>query len=87
MSFLAVFVSACGPSGTGSGSSPSPAARGCDQSNQVQIGVIQTLSGPSASVGQASQDGLKLGVQDVNATGGILGRCVNLITKDDAGTP
>jgi branched-chain amino acid transport system substrate-binding protein len=77
---------ACSVPAPSSGSSPQ-GGHGCDQSNPVQIGVIQTLSGPSASVGQASQEGLELGVQDVNAAGGILGRCVNLITKDDAGTP
>lgn len=85
-------TAACGSSASSSNSSSTTsgataAGKGCSKSNPVQIGVIQTLSGPAASIGQGDQDGINLAVQQINAKGGILGRCVTLVTKDDAGDP
>lgn len=51
-------------------------------------GLRQTgLTGPSADLGALVRDGVEIGVEDVNAAGGVLGRYVELIVKDDAGDP
>jgi branched-chain amino acid transport system substrate-binding protein len=55
----------------------------------VKIGVLTPLSPPGdAAAGQFIVRGAKMGADDVNARGGILGgRKIELIIEDDAGTP
>src|SRR5215469_10545898 len=55
----------------------------------VKIGVLTPLSPPGdASAGQFIVRGAKMGAEDVNARGGVLGgRKVELVVEDDAGTP
>src|SRR5437879_1844321 len=55
----------------------------------VMIGVLTPLSPPGdASAGQFIVRGAKMGAEDVNARGGVLGgRQIELVVEDDAGTP
>jgi branched-chain amino acid transport system substrate-binding protein len=55
----------------------------------VKIGVLTPLSPPGdAAAGQFIARGAKMGAEDVNARGGVLGgRKVELVVEDDAGTP
>lgn len=55
----------------------------------VKIGVLTPLSPPGdASAGQFILRGARMGADDVNARGGILGgRKIELVIEDDAGTP
>ena len=55
----------------------------------VKIGVLTPLSPPGdASAGQFILRGAKMGAEDVNARGGVLGgRKVELVIEDDSGTP
>src|SRR5499433_4560460 len=55
----------------------------------VKIGVLTPLSPPGdASAGQFIVRGAKMGAEDVNARGGVLGgRKIELVVEDDAGTP
>src|SRR5437016_12663149 len=55
----------------------------------LKIGVLTPLSPPGdASAEQFIVRGAKMGAEDVNARGGILGgRKVELVVEDDAGTP
>ena len=55
----------------------------------VKIGVLTPLSPPGdASAGQFIVRGAKMGVEDINARGGVLGgRKIELVVEDDAGTP
>ena len=55
----------------------------------VKIGVLTPLSPPGdASAGQFIVRGAKMGAEDVNARGGVLGRRkIELVVEDDAGTP
>lgn len=48
---------------------------------------VGPLSGPAASVGEAQTRGIKAGIEAVNASGGINGRDVELVTQDDGGDP
>lgn len=52
------------------------------QGAPIQIGVIQTVSGPLGSIGQAHIDGLNIGVAQLNAAGGIGGRPVEIVVRD-----
>jgi branched-chain amino acid transport system substrate-binding protein len=55
----------------------------------VKIGVLTPLSPPGdAAAGQFIVRGAKMGAEDVNARGGVLGgRKVELVIEDDSGTP
>jgi len=55
----------------------------------VKIGALTPLSPPGdASAGQFIVRGAKMGAEDVNARGGVLGgRKIELVVEDDAGTP
>jgi len=55
----------------------------------IKIGVLTPLSPPGdASAGQLIVRGAKMGAEEVNAQGGILGgRKIELVIEDDAGTP
>jgi branched-chain amino acid transport system substrate-binding protein len=87
-----VLVSAAALVATGCGSGAAPAASGgagsaCDNSDPVVLGGIASLTGPSADLGALVKAGSEIGVEDVNGKGGVLGRCLKLILKDDAGDP
>src|SRR5436309_5440654 len=55
----------------------------------VKIGVLTPLSPPGdAAAGQFIVRGAKMGADDVNARGGVLGgRKIELVVEDDSGTP
>lgn len=58
---------------------------GCDRlkSEPIRIGFIGGLTGRTASLGIAGRDGSLLAVEQVNLAGGINGRKIELIIKDD----
>jgi branched-chain amino acid transport system substrate-binding protein len=95
---VAFLASACGSSSKatssattaatasqGSSSSVSASAGKC--SGKVIVGVEVPLSGPIADVGVEYLSGIKIGVSDVNASGGVNGKCVSLDTQDTGGNP
>jgi branched-chain amino acid transport system substrate-binding protein len=53
----------------------------------VKIGFIHTMSGPVSMYGISSQAGAKIAIDEINAAGGILGRKIELITRDDKLNP
>jgi branched-chain amino acid transport system substrate-binding protein len=55
--------------------------------NDIPVGFYAALSGGEASFGQATQQGVQLAVDEINANGGVLGRKLRLITEDDQGKP
>jgi len=48
---------------------------------KIKIGVITTLSGPAAVLGQQSRDGLQLGIKDLG--GKMAGKDVEVVVVDD----
>ncbi|GGQ86565.1 branched-chain amino acid ABC transporter substrate-binding protein [Couchioplanes azureus] len=53
----------------------------------IRIGALLPLSGGNAPSGQADVAAARLAVDEVNAAGGLLGRPVELVVKDDACDP
>jgi len=53
--------------------------------NKVHIGAIFPLSGSVAFYGIESRDGALLAVNEINASGGLLGKKITLISEDDEG--
>ncbi|TAK36413.1 MAG: ABC transporter substrate-binding protein [Chloroflexota bacterium] len=62
--------------------SAAPAAK-----EPLKIGAILTTSGPIGPTGSKQLDGVQVAVDEINAAGGILGRQVQLVLRDDAGDP
>ncbi len=53
----------------------------------IRIGMATTLSGAIALFGEANQNGAQLAVDELNEAGGVLGRQVELIVRDDQAQP
>jgi branched-chain amino acid transport system substrate-binding protein len=49
----------------------------------IKIGVIGPLTGGSAPMGVSMRDGVKLAVNEINAKGGVLGRKLQIVERDD----
>ncbi len=49
----------------------------------IKIGVSGPFTGGSAPMGVSMRDGVKLAVAEINAAGGVLGRKIQLIERDD----
>ena len=49
----------------------------------IKIGVIDAFSGPAASFGEPALMGWKMAVEEVNSTGGINGRPMVIVARDD----
>ncbi|MBX9915362.1 MAG: ABC transporter substrate-binding protein [Pseudomonadaceae bacterium] len=59
-----------------------------DPSTQpLRLGVIVEATGPNASLGVAGRNGMQLAVEQANANGGINGRQVELLYRNDVSTP
>ena len=64
-------------------------AAGCSKqgSNTVKVGFVGPLSGDVAVYGVEAKNGVELAVAEINATGGIDGKMIQLISEDDEGDP
>jgi len=60
---------------------------GCGKEEPIKIGFIAGLSGKVADLGVAGRNGVMLAVEQKNAQGGINGRPVDLIVRDDQQNP
>lgn len=60
---------------------------GCAAPKPIDIGFSAQLTGRQAELGVQERNGVMLAVDEINAAGGINGRKINLIVKDDLGTP
>jgi branched-chain amino acid transport system substrate-binding protein len=61
-----------------------PAAKAADT---IKVGLIASLSGPSAKSGEAITRGLTIAIDEINAAGGLLGKQVELLRRDDENNP
>jgi branched-chain amino acid transport system substrate-binding protein len=53
----------------------------------IKIGLVAALSGPSAQSGEAITQGLTIAIDEINAQGGVLGRPLALVKRDDESSP
>ena len=53
----------------------------------LKLGLVAAMSGQSAKSGEAIVRGLSVAIDEVNAKGGVLGRKVELIVRDDESNP
>lgn len=53
----------------------------------IKIGVVDTYSGGAALQGMDNLNGLKMAVGEINAKGGVLGKKIEIVTRDDKFSP
>jgi branched-chain amino acid transport system substrate-binding protein len=85
-------LAACG--GTTETSSSEAAASGSEGSSAaeesaetIKIGCLAPLTGEVSVYGIATSNGIQMGVDEINAAGGINGKQIELITLDEKGDP
>lgn len=55
--------------------------------DSIKVGIIDTYTGPALTYSQDVLDGFKLAIDDVNAKGGVLGRKIEFVIRDDKFKP
>jgi len=78
---LATLIRSGNPAGPGGNPSSRP------HTQPVRIGVSLGLTGRYAAVAAVQEKGFRLWARQQNAAGGLLGRPVELLVRDDASTP
>jgi branched-chain amino acid transport system substrate-binding protein len=53
----------------------------------IKVGLVAALSGPSAKSGEGITRGLTIAIDEINARGGVLGRQIELVRRDDESNP
>lgn len=86
---LCLILAGCGgggggaPAGSGSGSEVQQ-----DMSVEpIRIGWLSSLTGPLSSAAIAENKGVQFAVEEINNSGGVLGRPLELLTRDTQGDP
>lgn len=57
------------------------------EKSHIKIGLMVTLTGKSPELGREIRDGAFLAVEEINKRGGIKGRHLSLVIKDNKGNP
>ncbi|MGA2456966.1 MAG: ABC transporter substrate-binding protein, partial [Terriglobales bacterium] len=57
------------------------------QQPPIKIGELNVLSGSFAAYGKSGRQGAQLAIDEINASGGLLGRKLELIQVDDQAKP
>src|SRR6201981_2570464 len=60
---------------------------GAVKAQDIPIAVVGPITGSNAALGEQMTRGAKMAVADINASGGVLGKKLNLILADDACDP
>ncbi|WP_084305826.1 ABC transporter substrate-binding protein [Bradyrhizobium sp. ARR65] len=53
----------------------------------IKVGLVAALSGQSAKSGEAVTRGLEVAIGEINAAGGVLGKKIELVRRDDESNP
>lgn len=81
-----VFFTACGPKTTTTGQTPTetPVSQtgGGETSDTIKVGAYFSMTGDIATFGQSSVNAIRLAVDEINASGGVLGKKLDLIVED-----
>jgi branched-chain amino acid transport system substrate-binding protein len=60
---------------------------GGGNTNEILIGEYSAMTGTTATFGQSTHRGLMMAVDEINATGGVLGKKIRLLTEDTQSKP
>lgn len=82
----ALLATACGNVSSSGGSGGAAEAPPGVTKDQITIGATLPITGTAAVAGQGLQAGMKIAVDELNSSGGINGRKINLVLLDDGFT-
>jgi len=58
---------------------------GAKKNEPIRVGLATTLTGPASTAGVRTRNGAILAIEQANSSGGINGRQVEVLIKDDRG--
>jgi branched-chain amino acid transport system substrate-binding protein len=58
----------------------------CAQKEPIRVGFVAELTGRQADLGVQERNAAQLAVEKINAAGGVAGRPIELVVRDDRGT-
>src|SRR6187399_49301 len=70
-----------------SGAETAPSASASAAAETIQVGLIASLTGKFSALGSEDKKAVELAVEQLNASGGLLGKKVELISRDDQTLP
>lgn len=59
----------------------------CTGKEPIRMGFVAQLTGVQAELGVQERNGVQMALEEINAAGGVAGRPIELIVRDDLGTP
>ncbi|GLC31600.1 ethanolamine utilization protein EutJ [Clostridium omnivorum] len=62
-------------------------SKASSNSNEIKIGAILSLTGDVATYGQSAKNGLEILQEEVNKSGGVLGKNIKFVFEDDESKP
>lgn len=84
---LAIVMAACAKQETSTSSTAAGTTGGAAASgNTIRIGVYGPFTGGSSPMGLSMRDGVRLAAGEINARGGVLGKQIELVERDDQAT-
>jgi branched-chain amino acid transport system substrate-binding protein len=82
---LLALLGACKKSGSGTAPSGSSSTGAAETRHELIVGHYASMTGNTAHFGQDTDKAVHLAVDEANASGGVLGKPVKVITLDDRG--
>lgn len=79
---LTAALSACGGSGSTTGTNGQTTSNGSSEGGVIKIGCLQDVTGPTSALGKSVEAGAADAVAEINANGGIGGATVEMVTYD-----
>lgn len=83
LSFL--LLAACG--WIGGCQAPGESSETRASADEIPVGVYVALTGPTGTFGQATKEGAELAIDEINESGGVLGKKIRLLIEDNLGRP
>ena len=62
---------------------------GCKKQDNsvIRVGHFGAMTGPTATFGTSTDEGIRLAMEEINAKGGVLGKRIDVVTEDDQSKP
>lgn len=73
--------------GTGAAAALAGAGRGRAQDGTIRLGMVTSLSGAQELLGKPMLIGAQIAAERINAAGGVIGRRIEIVARDDRGDP
>ena len=80
-----IAISLCVTALLGFGCQPGAERQTATAPSDIPVGVYAATSGSEAAFGQATVQGIKLAAEEINNSGGVLGKKIRLVIEDDQG--